>query len=258
MFSLKKEYNELEGKPIGFFVGGVYDKKVLYAYKGRKNYELFAEIDISKHEHGKIKPIHNVDGNDVVYFCGSSGSGKTTMAAEYILSFLKQHPKWKVYIISRIPYKEDPALSHLKMIQLDIDEPIDFVEEEYEDCLFFFDDVLNLTDKAKRDNVEKLIIDLLENARKSNVSVFLTSHIINPQNKMARIVLNEVKSLVVFPESASAHQLKYALNKYFNMSNQKIKKVIDSDSRYVVVSRTCPNYCLEEQKAYMANDQDCK
>lgn len=258
MFSLDKKYGDIKGEPIGFFEGGKHDGKILYAYKGRKNKDLYVEVDISEEgEKPKIKPIHNVGANDVIYFCGSSGAGKSTMLNQYVKSYKAQYPKRKTYIISREDYEDDPALKDLKMIQIDMDEPLDFIGEDLSECLFVFDDVLNLINKEKQKNINELIVDLLENARKRDISIYLTSHIINPDNKMARVILNEIKKLVVFPANASKHQLTYALTKYFNISKKKIDKVINSDSRYVIISRICPNYCLEEQKAYICNDDDC-
>jgi len=256
MFSLSElAKNGNEPKPIAFIDGGKYDKEVIYVHE-ESDPELFAEIDLTEEESdAKIKPIMDIYGRNIIYFAGQSGSGKSTMMAEYIKSYNKLHPKNKVYFIGRTKYTEDPAYKALKMIQLSVDKPIDFVKDGYKNCMFVFDDVATFSDKMQQNNVFHLIKDLAEVARKAEISVLISSHLLIPNEKsLARVLLNELDTLVIFPRSASIHHITYALSKYFGMSKPTIRRILGTSSRYVVISKRYPNYVLEEQHAYSAYD----
>ncbi|MBY0541430.1 MAG: ATP-binding protein [Campylobacterales bacterium] len=256
MFSINE--NPINGKvpkPIAFIQGGKYDKEVIYVHDDPDD-SLFYEIDLTEDDiNAKIKPIHAVNGRISGYFAGSAGSGKSTMMAEYIKSYKKLYPHRTVYIISRTDFKHDPAFKDLKMTQLNITKPIDFVKEGYQQCMFVFDDVSTFSDKEMQQNIFHLIKDLLEVARKNEISVLISNHLINPNEKsLGRVIMNELDLMCIFPRGASRHHIKYALHHYFGVSNQIINRILNSSSRYVIISKNYPNYVLEEQHAYPLHD----
>jgi len=254
MFSIDgKSINDKEPVPIGFIKGGEYDKKVLYVHEDLDD-DLFAEIDLSEQpEDSIIKPIMSTTGRGVIMLAGQAGSGKSTMMAEFIKSYNKLYPKNKVFFVGRTKFQDDPAFKGLKMFQLNILEPIDFVKEGYKDCMFVFDDVATFSDKNQQNNVFHLIKDLCEVARKANISVLVSSHLLIPNERaLGRVLLNELDTLIIFPRSASVHHITYALSKYFGMSKSVIRRILNSTSRYVIISKKYPNYVLEEKHAYGA------
>ena len=250
MFSIKKLENS---KPIAFVSGGKFDTSILYV-NDKPEEDNYVEIDVSEggKSDAKIKPIHDVNGRQIVYVTGQSGSGKSSMIAEYIKSYQKLHPKNSVYMICRTNHKEDPAYNGIKnMDQIDMSEPLDFVEEGLSDCLFVFDDVMTLHDKYEQKNIYDLIADIAEVGRKMNISMLISSHLILPNDvKIKRILMNELQQLCIFPRSASKHHMNYALKQYFGMDPKVIKRVTDTNSRHIIISKQYPNYVLEEQKAY--------
>jgi hypothetical protein len=66
--------------------------------------------------------------------------------------------------------------------------------------------------------------------------------------------MNELHDLVIFPRGSSKKSIIYVLDKYFAMDSKKIKEILNTDSRYVVVSKCYPNYIMEEKRCYSGND----
>lgn len=251
MFSISGEpINGKDPKPIAFIEGGKHDKEVIYVHDDKDD-ELYYEIDLTNQPDSKIKPIHTITGRLSAYFAGSAGSGKSSMMAEFIKSYKKLYPQRAVYIVSRTNYKQDPAFKDLKMIQLNITEPLDFVKEGFGKCMFVFDDVSTFTDKDMQSNIFSLIKDLLEVARKNEISVLVSNHLINPNEKnLGRVIMNELDLLIIFPRGASRHHICYALSTYFGVTKSIINRICNSDSRYAIISKTYPNYVLEDKHVY--------
>lgn len=258
MFSTLKESD----KPVGFIKGGKFDGHTIFVHQKNsadKGTILYEEIDLKGkgNEGAIIKPIVNVKGDrDIIYIAGCSGSGKSHLASLYIQSYHKLFRHNKIYVVSCANYKDDPAFNSLKMKQIDIATlPINIHDEKYKNSLFLFDDIESYGNTEQQKNVYKLVEQIAQNGRKLGIYLIVTSHLINPNNKSyGRVIMNELHNLCIFPHGASKHQIKYALKQYMGLDAAKINRICNTDSRYVIVSKTYPNYVLEEKQAYMAND----
>lgn len=207
---------------------------------------------------GKLIPLPNFQERFVEYISGPSGSGKSTVASQLAQQFKIMYPGKPIYIFSRTDAKKDPAFLKLRPIQIDIDEtmidnPIDITKEVTEGgCLMIFDDCNTIhNDKVKKE-IDKLMSDAMEVGRKLDCNIIITNHLVIPnEKKFARTMLNEMNMLTIFPKSGSSQQIKYALKTYYGLNNKQIDKILESPGRWVRISKTYPQYVLNEHGAYI-------
>ena len=207
---------------------------------------------------GKLIPLPNFSERFVEYISGPSGSGKSTVASQLAQQFKIMYPQKPIYMFSRTDSKKDPAFQKLRPIQIDIDEtmidnPIDITKEVTEGgCLMIFDDCNTIhNDKVKKE-IDKLMSDAMEVGRKLDCNIIITNHLVIPnEKKFARTMLNEMNMLTIFPKSGSSQQIKYALKTYYGLNNKQIDKILESPGRWVRISKTYPQYVLNEHGAYI-------
>ena len=207
---------------------------------------------------GKLIPLPNFSERFVEYIAGPSGSGKSTIASELGEQFKLMYPHKPIYMFSRTDAKKDPAFQRLRPIQINIDEgmiqnPIDVTKEVTEGgCLMIFDDCNTIhNDKIKKE-VDKLMSDAMEVGRKLDCNIIITNHLVIPnEKKFARTMLNEMNMLTIFPKSGSSQQIKYALKTYYGLNNKQIDQILASPGRWVRISKTYPQYVLNEHGAYI-------
>ena len=68
--------------------------------------------------------------------------------------------------------------------------------------------------------------------------------------KLQELVLNEMENLIIFPKSGSSYQIKYVLRQYYGLNNTQINKILNLDSRYVLVKKNYPLTVVSEHRAY--------
>jgi energy-coupling factor transporter ATP-binding protein EcfA2 len=196
------------------------------------------------------------DHRSVWYIAGRSGSGKSTFAAMLLKTFKKLHPKKPIYFFSRTAWKDDPAYEKIKpeQVKIDIslvDKPIIIEKDIEKGAALVFDDIGTIHDKPIREEVYHLISDALEVGRKLDLSVILTSHLINPNEKaFGRTVLNETQNLVLFPHGSTVYQITYVLQKYYGLDKKAIADILKLPSRWVVISQTVPMAIMHEHGLY--------
>jgi hypothetical protein len=145
---------------------------------------------------------------EILYITGRSGSGKSTYTRKYLEEYKKKFRKRPIYMFSALP--DDPSLDSIepKRIELDdslITEPIK--AEDLKDSAVIFDDIDVLSNKKVRDEVYKLLNQVLEIGRHFNITCIVTNHL--PTNgKDTRRILNEAHSFTYFPHAASG-RIKY-------------------------------------------------
>jgi hypothetical protein len=92
----------------------------------------------------------------------------------------------------------------------------------------------------------------MEVGRKLNCNMIITNHLVIPnEKKFARTLLNEINMISLFPKSGSSQQIKYALKTYWGMNNKQIDKILDLKSRWVIISKTYPQYVLYENGCFI-------
>jgi len=242
-----------DGTPIARIISGKYKDKLIFI-DGDESADgpHYAKIDLKK---SKLEPIINPDQRGVYVVGGPSGSGKSTYAAVLAKSFKKIHPKKDIYFFSRTDVKDDPAYKKIKPIQVKIDETIlndpILIEDIDKGSLLIFDDVNTIHDKKIKGEVLHLIQDVLEVGRKMNLSIIITTHLINPVEKaFARTMLNEVQYLTFFPRGSSAFQIRYVLTSYFGADKKQIDEILKLPSRWVTISKLYPPVIMYDGGCY--------
>jgi hypothetical protein len=192
------------------------------------------------------------------YVTGASGSGKSYWTKMYADEYHRLYPKREIYILSSI--KEDKTLDKikdLKRIKLDsqefLTEPI--TAEDFKDCLVIFDDTDCLTDKRQKLKVDAILNSVLETGRHFNTEVVYTSHLAC-NGKDTRRILNECKSVTIFPSGLGGKSIKYLLDNYFGLDKEQIKKIKKLNSRWVTIQKGFPMSVLSDKECFILNSPD--
>ena len=168
------------------------------------------------------------------------------------------YPKREVYILSSI--KEDKTLDKikgLKRIKLDSQEFLteDLTAEDFKDSLVIFDDTDCLTNKRQKLKVDSILNSVLETGRHFNVEVIYTSHLACNGRDTKRI-LNECKSVTIFPSGLGGKAMKYLLDNYFGLDREQIKKLKSLNSRWVTIQKGFPMCVMSDKECYILNSND--
>ncbi len=241
------------GKQTAVIRGGKHDSKIVHI-----DTDYNDGVDEIVGKDCKLIPmINKEEERNIFYIAGPSGSGKSSYAASIISTFIKIYTKSTIYVISRTNYKNDPALKHLKMVQIEANElmlenKIDIEKDIRPNSLMLFDDFNTISNKEVREYVEHLICDILECGRKLRINIIMTNHLLIPnEKKFARILLNEIQNIIVFPKSGSSQQIRYVLKTYFGLSTKEINEVLKLKSRWVCIKKTYPMTVLYETGIYI-------
>ena len=108
-----------------------------------------------------------------------------------------------------------------------------------------------IINKQIKEAVEALIADVLEVGRKLDLSIIITSHLINPGGKLTRTILNELQSLVIYPSSGSSYQIQYVLKQYFGLNHAQIETILKLPSRWVSIIKSYPLTVIYQHGTYI-------
>jgi hypothetical protein len=192
------------------------------------------------------------------YVTGASGSGKSYWTKMYADEYHRIYPKREIYILSSI--KEDKTLDKIKdlhRVKLDSQEFLteDITAQDFKDCLVIFDDTDCLTDKRQKLKVDAILNSVLETGRHFNVEVVYTSHLAC-NGKDTRRILNECKSVTIFPSGLGGKSIKYLLDNYFGLDKEQIKKIKKLNSRWVTIQKGFPMSVLSDKECFILNSPD--
>lgn len=229
---------------------------------------IYINTDTKKKSTLKEKPITNASIDDgefellpsddvrVIFIAGPSGSGKSHFAAQYIRKYKKLYKKAEFHLFSKLD--EDKVLDKLEphRITIDqslVDDPID-LSEVPDHSIILFDDIDTISDKKLQDAINNIKAQILEMGRHRDIKCLITSHLISGNAKKdARIILNEMQMLVIFPQSGSAYQINYTLKTYFGLSSTQIKHIMNIESRWIAIRKIFPQALLSEHEAVFLN-----
>jgi hypothetical protein len=192
------------------------------------------------------------------YVTGASGSGKSYWTKMYADEYKRLYPKREIYIISSI--KEDKTLDKIKdlhRIKLDSQEFLteSLTAEDFKDCLVIFDDTDCLVDKRQKLKVDAILNSVLETGRHFNTEVVYTSHLAC-NGKDTRRILNECKSVTIFPSGLGGKSIKYLLDNYFGLDKEQIKKIKKLNSRWVTIQKGFPMSVMSDKECFILNSPD--
>ena len=213
-----------------------------------------AEILLKKNEHTQLIPSNKE--RDILYITGSSGSGKSYFALQYLKEYRLKHPKNDIYLISSL--KEDETLDKLKdlkRIVLDqdfLDE--DFEIEDFKNSMIIFDDSDCLQNKQMREKISGLLTIILETGRHSRTSCIYTSHI-PCKNMETKRILNEAHSITFFCAGLGAVALKYLMESHLGLDKIQRKKILRNRSRATTFVRSFPSLILYDKGSYLLNQE---
>jgi len=216
---------------------------------------------------GNLEPVPNIDvERDVFYVSGPSGSGKSTFVANFLDNYCEIYPNNKIYMFSAVP--TDPAFERFEdngpkktrgkmtRIILDADYLLDIqggeglTVDDLKDSAVIFDDVDVIPDKKIHEHVIDLRSRCLEIGRHYKITTCCTTHQLC-NYKATKILLQEATKVVVFPKSGSTYHIKRFLKEYCGMNQKQIERVIQLPSRWVLVSKTYPQYILYRDGVYL-------
>jgi len=192
------------------------------------------------------------------YVTGASGSGKSYWTKMYTEEYHKLYPKRDVFIISSL--KDDATLDKLKYLKrLKIHEPAFLQDEigadEFKDSLVIFDDTDCLQNKHLKRKIDGILNALLETGRHFNTEIIYTSHLAC-NGLDTRRILNECKSVTIFPSGLGGKSLKYLLDNYFGLDKEQIKKIKKLNSRWVTIQKGFPMSVMSDKECFVLNSHD--
>jgi hypothetical protein len=203
---------------------------------------------------GNMWPIPSFgDLPDRYYICGASGSGKSYFLAQYLKNYRKVYPEKTIFLIS--DQKEDKVIDDIEVIREPLNTLItnpeieDEILETYKDSIVVFDDIDSIADRKVAVNVNTLKDAILKRGRHYKITCIITSHL-TTAGHISRVVLNEATHIVVFPRSGSFAGIQRILAVYCGMNKKQIDKVINLDTRWVMIKKHAPVVILYENGCY--------
>jgi hypothetical protein len=192
----------------------------------------------------------------ILYITAPSGSGKSFYTREYISQYKKMYPKREVYVFSSLD--DDPTLDKLKYLKrIKIKNP-EFMNTEincsdFKDTLVVFDDCDVISDKSIKAKVFKILNQINQIGRHSNVSCIFTSHTAT-NGADTKIILSEAHSVTIFVKNSGGKVLRYLLDQYLGLSKEEIMKLKKLDSRWITVVKSYPMIVLSEKEVFKLHD----
>ena len=190
-------------------------------------------------------PLASEEERSCIYICGASGLGKSYLVNEICLEYRKQFPTNKIYYITKNNASHDRSLSPKEMytfvnvnnfikhysVEANVNEFLLDSKKAFHNSMFIFDDVASL-EKVNKDasKVMNTMIDIiLENKRKSKISICVISHV-STNYKQTRLMIAEMKSYICFPSTLQCSSDRI-LQHYLGLSQSEIDRIVQDDSK---------------------------
>lgn len=220
---------------------------------------FFNELKLKDKPQLRFQPIPDKKIERTIrYVTGASGSGKSYWIRAYAEEYHRIYPKRDVFVISSL--KDDPTLDKMKFLKrLKIHEPAFLVDSfevhDFKDSLIIFDDTDCIQNKMLKKKVEGILNILLETGRHANCEVCYSSHLAC-NGLDTRRILNECKSVTIFPHGLGGKAMKYLLDNYFGLDKEQIKRIKSLNSRWVTIQKGFPMLVLSEKECYVLNNNE--
>ena len=216
--------------------------------KFKKN-KLLQEIKIRG---GEITPFCNPYRPQHMYTAGPTDCGKSTSIAKWAKTYHKFFPKNKIYLFSRYDQDNDPAFKGIKIIKImNDDDLVDFppLSNDYKNSMVIFDDCSTIRDKEVFNVINEFRQDLLETGRKKHIYVCVSNHLLADHQKTKENI-NECQVLICYRASGIG-AIEYALKKYYGMDTDTVRKIKKLGSRWLLVSKSHPQYCIYDRGVFL-------
>jgi len=243
--------NEKEhARPFALCVGGRADGEIIYLNPEADHKSIRRKPwRVIHYDEGHFEMLPDPEHIRVLYIAAPAGAGKSTWCAQFISKHKKMYPKSKFILFSRV--NQDAPLDALKPKREIIDEALVEVPMEIEELpdnsIILFDDIDTISDDKIRHAVYKIKDQILEIGRHKKITILVTSHLINGNDKKTtRTILNEAQAVTIFPSSGSTYGIKYFAKNYVGLSSTQIQLLLDLESRWVTIIKTAPNCIISE------------
>ena len=201
---------------------------------------------------------------DCIYVTGGSGAGKSTWCALYTKHFInafKSKPE-DIIIITNDSI-EDPAYSFPhKHITIDDDmiaNPITLEEltAPTGHSLVIFDDIEGVRAGKLLKAVEALTTSVLTMGRKHGINCIFISHR-SASGNFTKNILNELNSVVWFPQLSTSRNLTYMLTKHLGMPEGLREALKDKGwGRWIRLMTKAPQIIQSEKRSAIYDYDEC-
>ena len=235
---------------------------VMDAYEemsGAAREDASTHVKLPHGSHFQLIPSPDPKKREVWYIAGASGSGKSHIAKGIAEQYMKQFPDRQVYLISKL--EADDTLDSMKGRQCVRLKPAKLVEtplkttedlKKLSDSLVIFDDYDTFQGKEQK-VIQQLIDDIAIMGRHENITMLCLTHYLTNYSK-TRLLLTEATHIVVYPLSTGAHALNYLLKTYLGLEKEEIGAIRRGGSRWVMLYKNFPNYCVTETEAFLLHE----
>jgi hypothetical protein len=205
----------------------------------------------------KFKPLmcraDNEGHAQRIFIAGGTLSGKSFMAGKLAKDYQNQFPKNKVIMFSWVDKDKsyDDKIRNLHRIRIDesiLDDPIELAE--LHDSCVIFDDAEHFTDKYISAELERLRNSVINAGRHLNIDVIVARQNLLDGAK-TKTCLNSAFCVIGFPHSGGRYQLGEFLKRHMCLPQQTIHRILNLPSRWVLISRSAPMYCLYQTGIFM-------
>lgn len=188
-------------------------------------------------------PLKTEEERSVFYISGASGKGKTYLLNNIIKYYKQFFPENKVYFITKNNWKVDRSLNQDYYKFIDPEDLIkNFSTPEAKDrflldpkkvfnnSFFIFDDIGALkVDKQSMDTIWFIIDAILENKRKSQISIAIISHVPTDYKRTA-LLIREIKQYIIFPQNMQVKSDRL-LKAYLGLEANQLNKIVNDDRK---------------------------
>jgi len=173
------------------------------------------------------------------FISGSSGSGKSVLAAKLVKRLRKLRKEEKVpederaiHVFTTSILNEDPAFKDIENIHYYAFESDEFIDiytqlESITDCIIIFDDWENIKDKKLAAAADKFIKDTLERGRKQNLDIVVIMHQTQQFNKTKPIIF-ECDTYYLNIQANKNSSRKF-IESYMDLSKKQIDKIVSHE-----------------------------
>lgn len=203
---------------------------------------------------------------EIVMIVGQQGAGKSWWCGRYARLWKQRQMelfesggriesirdvKPRVFVISA--KKEDPDLDKVGVTRILVDsslEEADLDVKQFAGHLLIFDDHDYIINKKHKKIVQELLDQVCGIGRSDHVWCLRTAHMFFNWNA-TRVTLMEANKVVFFPKRGGSRQGVEWLRKNAHCDPKWMKKILNSESRWLVYDLTAPNYVLTENELYI-------
>ncbi len=245
-------FNFERGKPIARISGGPLNGKYVF-WKKDKLTTSVEEVDLTE---GIFIPCPNIEDErvDRLMINGLTGCGKSYFAGNYVEDLLKLWPEKRLILIS--PVCDDKAYEGLDPICIDLlddDEEVPEIEQ-LKDSVVVFDDVDSLSNEKKLKKLKALMKQTLQRGRHLNIDTLVCGHVLM-DGPSTKYLINESNKLIMYPQGGNFKQQETMLKTYMGYDKETIRRIINSDSRWVLIHKEVPQYILTEYELYVPENK---